>query len=351
MNALATYAESVYLVCPMEVKSSKQDISFYNEKFQFIPVPVVGGDSIHAKWKLVGTLPAWLKAFRQLKTADIIYQRFPNNLNIPGLFYFLHQKTFATYTGTWQNYSGEPASYRLQKWMLKNIFRGPVWVYEESSPLPERFYKAISPSYTMREWHAAADVIKSRVKRWMQKNYQPVFISVGGLVPIKNHYFTINVAAELVKAGFPFQLYIVGDGPLREELQTLIELKNLTGCVILTGHVNTDKLQQMYTDADFIIQSPKAEGFGKVPIEGFFYGLISFLSNTAMSEKFVGKEQERGFVFETDDPERLASFIRSLWQNPLALTPKMEAARQFATLFSIDTWATATVDSLLKFYD
>jgi hypothetical protein len=96
LEALSTYFKTTTICCPV-VKSDKTKVlSFYKQKVNFLQIPQAGGDRVSDKLELIRTIPVWLKSFKKLdRIADIIYQRFPNNLNIPGaLYYFLKKKKF-----------------------------------------------------------------------------------------------------------------------------------------------------------------------------------------------------------------------------------------------------------------
>ena len=128
LQALAAHYSSVTICCPFVNFDHKKVASFYtNERISFMPVPNVGGDGLLDKLKLLLVVPKWLTAFKKIDAVtDIIYQRFPNNLNIPGFFYFFfkRKKVFATFTGTWYDYDGEPKTYLFQKKLLRQYFAG-----------------------------------------------------------------------------------------------------------------------------------------------------------------------------------------------------------------------------------
>ena len=130
LEQLASHFESTTIVCPFTPIDDTKVISWYKQPIQFIEVPNVGGKTLLEKLQIFTVLSKWIKAFRKVNgVSDILYQRFPNNLNIPGFFYFYfkRKKVFATYTGSWLG--NEPFTYRLQKWLLKKLFRGPLALF------------------------------------------------------------------------------------------------------------------------------------------------------------------------------------------------------------------------------
>jgi len=68
----------------------------------------------------------------------------------------------------------------------------------------------------------------------LEKNKKFTFIAVGRLETVKNHIFLIEIANEL-KNKYDFEIQIVGNGYLKEELENLIQKYNLENYVKLLG--------------------------------------------------------------------------------------------------------------------
>ena len=133
---------------------------------------------------------------------------------------------FATYTGTWKNYPGEPLTYRFQKWLLRNFFRGPVMAYIKENQINNKIFKNFSPSYTIEEWNEEIQQVGIRIQKLQSlKNFTPVFITVGALVPEKNQQYILEEFQKLYQQGFKFKLYVVGDGPLKIAYKESVEEK------------------------------------------------------------------------------------------------------------------------------
>ncbi len=272
---------------------------YTHPSIHFIPVPNVGGTTIRSKLTILKTWPHWFKAFKKINDwADIVYQRFPNNINIPGFlyFYYTQKKVFATYTGNWLNYKGEPLTYRLQKIAIKKWFRGPAGIYFDNGKHPHIF-KTFSPSYTLPDWHAETSYVEAKKKRWQHTPLPlPVFIAVGLLAPLKNQQFILDCFLILKKEGFAFQLYIAGDGVLKESYETFVQQNDLADCVVITGKQNYEELKALYRKADFLVHASLVEGYVKVPVEGFFHGVIPIINNISIAPEMIGNN-ERGLYF------------------------------------------------------
>jgi glycosyltransferase involved in cell wall biosynthesis len=78
----------------------------------------------------------------------------------------------------------------------------------------------------------------------------PRIISVGRLVAFKGFEHLIDACAELMRRGFDFVCDILGDGPLRETLQTKINSLNLSSRVTLLGSLSQRTVLEKIQAAD-----------------------------------------------------------------------------------------------------
>jgi len=341
LQALCSYYTETLICCPFEEYNPSKVLSFYTDKnIHFTAVPVVGGDSLKAKLKLINTIATWWKAYKKVDTfSDIIYQRFPNNLNLPAFFYFglKRKKAFATYTGTWTRYAAEPSTYRFQRWLLTNFFQGPVWVYSVKVSTNKRILQGISPSYSASDWEQETLQVQERIER-IEREGLPVFrlITVGKLIGYKNQVGIVKSCILLKKQGFTFSLTIVGEGPARNELEDLITVGGLQVEIKLVGKKDGSELRELYRQHDFAVQAPFSEGFGKVPVEAFFHGVIPVINNISMAGFMTGQE-ERGFLFDASNEKNLADTLIRIKTNQL---PRMIAqGRSFAKGHTLEGWA------------
>jgi colanic acid/amylovoran biosynthesis glycosyltransferase len=79
------------------------------------------------------------------------------------------------------------------------------------------------------------------------------FLTVGRLVEKKGLLEQLRIYRELRKRGIPFEVEIVGDGPIRRQLEERIRDYKLENQVKLIGKVDHDQIQNFYQRADFFI--------------------------------------------------------------------------------------------------
>lgn len=350
---LDIFFEETIVACPFATVDNNKVITWYNKDIKFIELKVVGGHSFKDKFQILMAFPTWIRAFRKInRLTDIIYQRFPNNLNIPGFFYFYwkNKKVFGTYTGTWDDYENEPNTYRFQKWLLKTLFRGPVWVYKTGKNNENRIKSGISPSYSQAEWEEESVQVKERISMIQKHGLQKFrLITVGSITHNKNQISIIKACIILKQQHCSFSLKVVGDGPMLAELKVIVQQNQLEEEVEFVGKKNYQALRELYRQSDFVVQAPLKEGFGKVPLEGLFHGVIPVINNVSLAEYMTGNG-DRGFLFEEADAQNLANTLLEIKNKISSLPAMIENGRMFAKKQTLESWANEYYETVSEFY-
>ena len=133
------------------------------------------------------------------------------------------------------------------------------------------------------------------------------------------------------------------------ELQAFIKQNDLENEVELVGKKTTNELRELYRQSDFVVQAPKFEGFGKVPIEGFFHGVVPVLNNVGLASNMTGNE-ERGFLFDAADPANLADKLIEIKEKIFSLPAIIERGRGFAKEQTLERWANEYYATVSEFY-
>lgn len=105
---------------------------------------------------------------------------------------------------------------------------------------------------------------------WGATDSTRVIISVGRLSPEKETDVAIQAFQTMKKTEkYPSKLIIVGDGPDRPRLESLVDCED----VIFTGSLSGHQLSEAYASADVFIFSSQVETFGNVVLEAMASGL------------------------------------------------------------------------------
>lgn len=99
-----------------------------------------------------------------------------------------------------------------------------------------------------------------------------LLIAVGRLVPVKGFQHLIEACSLLKARGRVFDCCILGDGPLKGELQAQIDRLGLQGTVELKGPQSQMKLAEWYRAANMTVLTSLSEGVPNVLLESMACG-------------------------------------------------------------------------------
>jgi len=145
-------------------------------------------------------------------------------------------------------------------------------------------------------------------------------ISVGRLAPWKNIDVIIESIHILnkIEAG-DYTLTLVGDGPIRQDLESLIKEKNLEEYVKITGQVTAEKVAQYLSDADVYIQASGYEGLPHVILEAINHKL-TVISTPIGGTNEILEDGKYGWILslvdgKKPDPNELVRVIKKVERN------------------------------------
>ena len=170
-------------------------------------------------------------------------------------------------------------------------------------------------------------------------------LSVGRLVHYKGHSFLIEAAAKLVHyEGLHFRLVIVGDGPLRRQLQDLVASLGLDDIVFFVGHVpQGPRLWQYYSSASIYVQPSLTEAFALAVLEAMYFGLPVVASAVGGLADLV-KDGETGLLVRPGDVASLQNALGVLLRSPALRDRLGRSGRHIALRYSLETETDKLVD-------
>jgi phosphatidylinositol alpha-1,6-mannosyltransferase len=127
----------------------------------------------------------------------------------------------------------------------------------------------------------------------------------------KNVDRLIDALHRLHREGESFHCTVVGDGPLRTELQAQIDRLGLGAVVELAGRVEQVRLDRLYADATAFVLPSKKEGFGIVFLEAWKAGVPVVGGNLDAAIEVI-EDGVDGFLVDPDDDEAIARAIGRL---------------------------------------
>jgi len=137
------------------------------------------------------------------------------------------------------------------------------------------------------------------------------------------------------KANLPRALLVVvGEGPLRPQLEKQAATLNLASRVRFLGFVNQSKLPAVYTAADLLVLPSDYEPFAVVVNEAMLCGCAVVASDHVGAVRDLIAHGRTGFVYPCGDVSALAAVLREAVLAPGRLAELRRAARA-----RIETWS------------
>lgn len=159
----------------------------------------------------------------------------------------------------------------------------------------------------------------------------PLLLSVGNLLELKGHHLIVQALAQLRGHWPGARLVIVGDGPQRGALGTLVQRLGLAEAVHFAGVVPNERLADYYAAADAMLLASSREGWANVLLESMACGTPVVATRVGGSAEVVAAP-EAGVLVDRRDPAALADGVRAL----MAVAPDRAAVRRYAEGFG---WA------------
>ena len=153
----------------------------------------------------------------------------------------------------------------------------------------------------------------------------PLLLSVGHLVERKGHHLIVRALKDLPG----HHLAIVGDGPMRRELHSLVAELDLGDRVTFLGAIPQSELKSYYSAADALVLASSREGWANVLLESMACGTPVAATRVSGTPELV-TEAAAGRIIEDRSAESIVEAVRSL----LAAPPSPAETRTFAERFS-----------------
>ena len=172
-------------------------------------------------------------------------------------------------------------------------------------------------------------------------------ICIARLVKYKRIEDLILAFSHLSKKYPHLTLTIVGDGPERQNLITLIKNKNIESKVNLFQNISRNELNKLLKRAYIFCLPSIIEGFGLVTIEAASLATPYVIADIKVNKEST-KNGQGGFLFKAQSPNDLAKKIDFLLSHKKIYQKKQVKALSLAKNYSWDKIGLATQKVYLK---
>ena len=171
------------------------------------------------------------------------------------------------------------------------------------------------------------------------------FVSIGNLIPIKNHLLILK-AIDLVPKKYEFKIIIVGNGPLKNELKRLVQ-GEYSQRVEIQDEIPKKDLFKLIAQSDCMIHPSFFEGGANVILEGLSFGVPCLASDIPSMQKEIIRDGINGFLFSPDNPVELAERIVYAIENIKKISKMGEACKKSVEPYLIEN----KVNAYLEIYE
>lgn len=182
---------------------------------------------------------------------------------------------------------------------------------------------------------STTSVLPARHSELVSESSPLKILAVGRLIPRKGFDLLIQAAQ-----GLDVTITIIGDGPERENLQTMAQ--DLQVPVTFTGAIDHDEIVQHYQAHDLFVLPSANEGMSNTVLEAMATGLPIITTNTGGTAELI---TDNGWVIDRTD-QALKTALTEAIETRETLITKGKSSRSKAETMS---W-TAVADSYIQEY-
>jgi len=168
-------------------------------------------------------------------------------------------------------------------------------------------------------------------------NFPPSnLIFVGILEPLKHLCDAIEAVRLLKKQGVNVTFTIVGDGPIRKQMEELVNKQKLSKCILFKGYIHdSNQLKQEYMAADILLLPSISEGTPKVLAEAMSCGVVPIAVAGVGSNDYIIEHGRNGLLTPANSPGAIADnikLLRSSWETYTSIVDQGYAYAESHTL-------------------
>jgi len=222
---------------------------------------------------------------------------------------------------------------------LTNYYRNFSIKHSDFIVTPSEYLKNIVKNWNysedrIRVIYNAVELIKS-TKKIPKHKFR--IISVARLIP---HKGIEGILKSLSDLDFEFEYIVIGDGPLRYDLENLANSLNID--VKFLGNLSKEEVANYLNSSDLFILNSSYEGLPHVVLEAMANGCPVIASKVGGTPEVV-KDMENGLLFEYNNIKQLREKILNLKNNEILRNNLIKSAKEFVEKF-------ADVDYMIEQY-
>jgi len=142
-------------------------------------------------------------------------------------------------------------------------------------------------------------------------------------------------------------LVIVGDGPDKKMLESMIKNLGLERKVFLVGKKSQSELAAYLAAADMFVLNTGYEGFSHQILEAMTAG-APIITTAVGGNREIIRQGENGFMVKYNDEFNLIEAVKSLWQDSELKAEFVENGKKTVEKFSLEKMLSETIKFLTQ---
>ncbi|MFH1904554.1 MAG: glycosyltransferase [bacterium] len=205
---------------------------------------------------------------------------------------------------------------------------------ENANILANRFeviYNGVDLDFWQKNIPSQKVILEKKAKLGLLQG-DKVIVAIGRLHPQKGHEYLLRAARKIILKMGNLKFLIVGDGPMKESLESLSERLGIKENIVFTG--NREDIKDMLYLSDLSVISSIREGFSNVVLEAMACEKPVVATDVGGNKEII-IDGENGFIVPSRDEDALADKMLTLAGNE-ELTIRMGlAAKETVKSFSL----------------
>lgn len=202
-----------------------------------------------------------------------------------------------------------------------------ICVSEECNKTYQKYFPECAPSQVLYNVIDAEEILS---KASLKLDPSPgkkrlTAVAVGRLSQEKNYKMLLEVHRQLIENNVDYDLWIVGDGPEKPELEEFIKENHLQDSVKLWGYQSNP--YPIMKEADFLVCSSKYEGYSTVVIEALTLGL-PVVTTDCGGMRMILDEDKYGIVTDNSAGELKAGMEKLIIDDDLRRSYSVRATQR-----------------------
>lgn len=316
--------------------------------------------------KFVSHLIYTINLIRAGKKADLLYAQDPVSVGLPTYFAsrILRKPYVLKIVGdyAWEQgsirfgvtdildiFSKKKAGYGISVYLLK-IIQSFVARNAKKIIVPSNYLQGIISNWGIRKERILVIYNSFSPKESLERDFEVhkkhLIVSVGRLVPWKGFAALIEIMPSVLKKYPDTRLNIIGDGPEKDNLKTLIKKNNLEEYIRLSGKLSRDDMFKRVMEASVFVLNTNYEGFSHQLLEVMYLKTPIITTDVGGNPELI-ENNKTGILIDYNDVGAIENALVQIFSDSEKARALTEAASEKTKEFSKDRMINGLINELV----